>query len=117
MTFLQLQIHQSNVEFYVATLALGLLNAMKSGVIPFETGIWSLARPQFLDETLPFCSPELQMILQQFDELDALSTLVSSEQAIQQIDDWIETLQNIMAKQSQNIDFLIKVNAFQAALS
>ncbi|ULJ62880.1 hypothetical protein [Wielerella bovis] len=115
MTFLQIQIHQSNAEFYVATLALGLLNAMKSGAIPFETGIWSLARPQFLDETLPFCSPELQMILQQFDELDALSTLVSSEQAMQQMDDWIEILQNIMAKHIPNIDCQIIAQRFQAA--
>lgn len=109
MDTLQLHIKQSNAQFYVATLALGLLIAMKSEKISLETGIWSLGRPEFLNKTLPFCSPNLQNILQSFDELDALSELSSKQQVMQQIDDWIEYLQNLLADEVKKIDLLIQV--------
>ena len=58
-------------------LADGLLTAIQKGVVPVETGIWTLGRPKFWEvlENYPAISPALIEILQQVDEGDALNLL------------------------------------------
>lgn len=53
MKELILKTEVENASFYVSSLAIGILEGMKSGDVPLESGTWSLARPIFwkaLDE-------------------------------------------------------------------
>ena len=58
-------------------LACGVLTAIQKGVVPVETGIWTLGRPQFWEalENYHAVPPALSEILQQADEWDALNLL------------------------------------------
>lgn len=76
-----LDIPEANVEFYVASLARGILMAMKSGAIATEVGIWSLGRCVFQQALQGCISAELTAILDVFDELDALEAVGGDVQA------------------------------------
>ncbi len=58
-------------------LADGLLTAIQKGVVPVETGIWTLGRPQCWEALKNYHAvpPALIEILQQVDEGDALNLL------------------------------------------
>lgn len=75
MPGITLEIPQGNVEFYVASLARGVLMAMQTGAIGLEAGVWSLGRPVFQQALQGSISTELRAVLQAFDELDALKDL------------------------------------------
>ncbi|MEX2964505.1 hypothetical protein [Microbulbifer sp. TYP-18] len=66
-----------NAEFYLASLAIGILDSMRTGEISLEVGIWSLARPTFwepLEKSLKV-SCKLVDWISSMDELDALQEL------------------------------------------
>ena len=69
---MKLETNNENVEFYLASLALGLLEGMKQGVIHPEVGIWSLARTSFSNEILksPIISNDLKYVIECMDEID-----------------------------------------------
>lgn len=79
MNSLQIETDIENADFYLASLAIGILKSMKKGIVPFEVGIWSLARPIFWQD-LANCteiSSELIEIISNFDEIDGLDKEVS----------------------------------------
>ncbi|MBX7171698.1 MAG: DUF3969 family protein [Pyrinomonadaceae bacterium] len=67
-------------EPFVLCLALGTLEAIKSEIWSTEAGIWTIGRPNFLDELEKMnVSEETKNILVEFDELNALQDLVSED--------------------------------------
>lgn len=104
-----LHIHTPNPTLYIAFLALGLLSAIKSGVISPEAGIWTLRMPKNYDEILPYCTPKLQNIIECFDELDLLSRLDAVAYA-QTIDRLLRDLQQIVAEHSEPYDVHLSIS-------
>lgn len=71
-----LLVKSETFEPFVLCLALGTLEAIKCEIWSSEAGIWTIGRPNFLDELEKMnISEEIMNILVQFDELDALSRL------------------------------------------
>lgn len=76
----QLLVSDETFEPFVLCLALGTLEAIKSGVWSSEAGIWTIGRPNFLDQLEKLnVSEETLGILVEFDELNALEKLVSRD--------------------------------------
>ncbi|MBS1793698.1 MAG: hypothetical protein JSS81_07585 [Acidobacteria bacterium] len=76
----QLLVDAETFEPFVLCLALGTLEAMKAGIWPPDAGIWTVGRPNFLDELEKLrVSEETMNVLAQFDELSALEKLVESD--------------------------------------
>ncbi len=76
MQTFRLEFEENASELYVASLARGILEGIKSGALKSETGIWSLGRPLFKRALAAWpISPELRNVLEGFDELSALSEL------------------------------------------
>jgi len=72
----QLLVKSETFEPFVLCLALGTLEAMKSGIWSSEAGIWTIGRPNFIDELEKMnVSEETINLLVQFDELNALEKL------------------------------------------
>ncbi len=69
-----LEIGNGDREAFVLCLALGTLEAMRSGLWPMEAGIWTLARPIFW-EALVEIDAEVVTVLQSADELSAIAKL------------------------------------------
>lgn len=85
---LKLETNIANSEFYISALAIGILEGMKSGTVPFEEGIWSLGRPIFwnsFDDTNSL-SDNLLNCLKTFDEIDVIKSISSQESALKLID-------------------------------
>ncbi len=75
-----LLVNSATFEPFVLCLALGTLEAMKSGVWTPEAGIWTIGRPNFLDKLEELkVSDETMNVLVQFDELSALEKLVEND--------------------------------------
>ena len=75
-----LLVNSATFEPFVLCLALGTLEAMKSGVWTSEAGIWTIGRPNFLDKLEELkVSDETMTVLVQFDELSALEKLVEND--------------------------------------
>lgn len=69
-----------NANFYVSSIAIGILEGMKSGGVSLECGTWSLARPIFwqaLDQCVEIDSRLVDWV-SSLDELDALQNLDGS---------------------------------------
>lgn len=109
MPGITLEIPEASLEFYVASLARGVLAAMRSGSIETEVGIWSLGRPIF-QQTLQdsSISAELKNVLSVFDELDMLKTLGGDLQGT--LDHLLESLEACQRKAAscESTDFRIK---------
>ena len=76
----QLLVSDETFEPFVLCLALGTLEAIKSGVWSSEAGIWTIGRPNFLGKLEERkVSEETLDILTEFDELNALEKFVSRE--------------------------------------
>jgi hypothetical protein len=76
----QLLVSDETFEPFVLCLALGTLEAIKSGVWSSEAGIWTIGRPNFLDKLEELkVSEETINILVEFDELNALEKFVSRD--------------------------------------
>ncbi len=100
MKSLRIETDVENADFYLASLAIGILEGMKKGVIPFDVGIWSLARPVFWQD-LAICtevSSELIEIISSFDEIDGLDKEIS----LSIIDNMLINLEKIQARELQN---------------
>jgi len=71
------QVPESDVELFVVSLALGILEGIKSKSLLHEVGTWSLARPVFLSVLAKeeLITPQLKSIIEQFDELNLLHEL------------------------------------------
>ncbi|MCH7314343.1 hypothetical protein [Acinetobacter sp. ANC 3882] len=72
---MKLDTHNKNAEFYLASLALGILEGIKQGVVSPEAGIWSLSRSSFSSEVLKstMISDDLKDVIGCFDEIDVWS--------------------------------------------
>jgi hypothetical protein len=92
-TMLRLNVASSDAEAFILCLAFGTLNAMRSGVWPLGAGVWTLARPAFV-ETLPRASisDELLDILRRADELSALAELGGRAAADDEMDRMLNTV-------------------------
>lgn len=77
----QLFVSGETFEPFVLCLALGTLEAMKSGTWSAEAGIWTIGRPDFLEKLEELnVSEETINALVQFDELSALKNLVDEDE-------------------------------------
>ena len=77
----QLFVSGETFEPFVLCLALGTLEAIKSGTWSAEAGIWTIGRPDFLEKLEELnVSEETINALVQFDELSALKNLVSADE-------------------------------------
>jgi hypothetical protein len=73
---INLEIVSASRDALVLCLALGTLEAMRSGVWPLKAGIWTLGRPLFWEPLQRAGLPEEVLdIFQMADELDALGKL------------------------------------------
>ncbi|MBH0063697.1 hypothetical protein [Psychrobacter sp. SZ93C1] len=91
---LKLETNIASSEFYISSLAIGILEGMKSGTVSFEEGIWSLGRPAFwnsFDKT-NFLSDELLNCVKNFDEIDAMETISNKESALKTINELLSIL-------------------------
>ncbi len=74
---MKLETNNLNAEFYLASLALGILEAMKQGVVHPEIGVWSLGRlecsQQF--EDAPVLSDDLKYVIGCMDEITTWAEL------------------------------------------
>ncbi len=69
-----------NASFYVSSLAIGILEGMRSGSVPLECGTWSLARPIFWQALEECAVIDCRLVdwVSSLDELDALQKLDGS---------------------------------------
>ncbi len=74
MKELVLKTEIENASFYVSSLAIGILEGMKSGGVPLECGTWSLARPIFW-KALEECDEIDCRLVDWVSSLDELNTL------------------------------------------
>ena len=69
---MRIETHNLDAEFYIASLALGILYGMKQGVVHPTAGIWSLGRPAFSTQAnkAKELSSLLKKVIYAFDEID-----------------------------------------------
>ena len=74
---MKLETNNLNAEFYLASLALGILEAMKQGVVHPEIGVWSLGRLQCSQqfENSPVLSNDLKYVIGCMDEITTWAEL------------------------------------------
>jgi hypothetical protein len=101
---MKLETLNKNAEFYIASLALGVLEGMKQGILSPEAGIWSLSRSSFSSEFLKstIISDDLKYVITCFDEIDALSSFDGGEVKQQQM---IDELKQRCLSCLQGIDY------------
>lgn len=109
MKTIKLELEENAAEFYIASLARGILEGMKSGALPLEIGIWSLGRPAFRSATLATSiSAELTAVLESFDELNALAELgIDPSPLLRRMTDALNQCQRSLSIDSSN--FVIRV--------
>ena len=74
--YAQLLVKSETFEPFVLCLALGTLEAIKADIWSSEAGIWTIGRPNFLNEVEKMnVSEETLNVLVQFDELNALKEI------------------------------------------
>ena len=90
---MNLEIASTSCDAFVMCLALGTLEAMRSGTWPLEAGIWTLGRPVFWEPLKRAgVSEEILDILQTADELAALEKLGGRAAAEAVLDRMLETI-------------------------
>ena len=98
----QLSVSVETFEPFVLCLALGTLEAIKSEIWSSEAGIWTIGRPNFLDELEKMnVSEETVNIFAQFDEISTLEELNKEvfEEELQKIEQKIkQRLENFSGK-------------------
>lgn len=102
MQSLVLKTESENADFYVASLAIGILEGMKTGGVPTVVGTWSLARPVFWEamKISGVISSKLVDWVSSIDELEALEKL--SGNAIETIDELLGLLKQHQTKALTN---------------
>ncbi|MCU9948073.1 hypothetical protein [Pseudomonas sp. PDM13] len=108
MQNLKLEFEENAAEFYIASLARGILEGIKSGALTAETGIWSLGRPVFRNTLMTLSiSAALKAVLESFDELDALTELgIDLQPTLQRMIDALDRCQR-----SINVDASLTIRA------
>ena len=86
---MRIETHNLDAEFYIASLALGILYGMKQGVVHPEVGIWSLGRPAFSTQVnkAKELSNLLKKVIYVFDEIDCWED--NPRQQLRMIDEMI----------------------------
>ena len=69
-----LEVGKADREAFALCLALGTLEAMRSGIWPLKAGIWTLGRPGFW-EPMTEIDDKALVVFQSADELQALAKL------------------------------------------
>ena len=90
---LDLELDSTGRDALVLCLALGTLEAMRSGILPLEAGIWTLGRPVFWEPLK--CAgmhEEVIVVFQTVDELDALEKLAGRAAAEAVLDRMLEVI-------------------------
>jgi len=99
----QLLVSDETFEPFVLCLALGTLEAIKSGVWSSEAGIWTIGRPNFLDKLEELkVSEETINILVEFDELNALEKFVGRDDFNEKLAGIEHSIKKRLADFSQN---------------
>ena len=99
----QLLVSDETFEPFVLCLALGTLEAIKSGVWSSEAGIWTIGRPNFLDKLEELkVSEETINILVEFDELNALEKFVSRDDFNEKLSGIERDIKKRLARFSEN---------------
>lgn len=112
MQNLTLEFEENAAEFYIASLARGILEGIKSGALTAETGIWSLGRPVLRNAfAITSISTELMEVLEGFDELDALAELgIDPRPTLQRMIDALDRCQ----RSTDNRETSLIIRAFSA---
>ena len=80
-------------EAFSLCLALGTLQAIRSGAWPVEAGIWTIARPVFRSPLEHLGIPnDVMKVFRHADELSALLELAGRETVDRKLDEWIAVL-------------------------
>ena len=99
---MRIETHNLDAEFYIASLALGILYGMKQGVVHPEVGIWFLGRPAFLTQVnkAKELSNLLKKVIYVFDEIDFWEDNPRQQQRMidEMIADCLQCLQQAAAR-------------------
>lgn len=82
MTALIIKIEDiDNINSLLACLGLGVLHAIRNGILPPTYGVWTLGMPRVIEplEQTPSISEKILAVFQQFDELGAIKELIPGE--------------------------------------
>lgn len=95
---MQLHVLNDDLSSVLACLGIGLLWTIRQGVIPPESGIWTLARPQTWVplQDVELVPQEIIDVFQACDELSAIKKLVPDHYE-EAIDEFIQRLAAVMA--------------------
>jgi hypothetical protein len=90
-----LKVASADREAFALCLALGTLEAMRSGAWPLDAGIGTLARPVFYEPLEATNIPdEVLAVFRGADELSALASLAGRATAERKLDEWIAVLKS-----------------------
>ena len=99
---MRIETHNLDAEFYIASLALGILYGMKQGMVHPEVGIWFLGRPAFLTQVnkAKELSNLLKKVIYVFDEIDFWDDepLLQQQMIDSMIADCLQCLQQAAAR-------------------
>ena len=98
------EVDASDLEAFVACLALGTLEAMRLGTWPLDAGTWTLARPEFWQALEVSGLPkELLDVLQRADELSALEALCGRPAVEAELDRMLEVVRARLAEKTSSL--------------
>jgi hypothetical protein len=98
------EVDAPDLEAFVACLALGTLEAMRSGSWPSRAGTWTLARPAFWQTLESAGLPKsLLDVIQSADELSALEALSGPPAVDVELDKMIEAVRASLAKTASSM--------------
>lgn len=98
----RLEIAVADREALSLCLALGTLEAIRSGAWPAEAGIWTIARPCFWKSLENIGIPDdVLNVFRSADELDAIAKLIGAEDVDKTLIKWIGILHGRLAAMSQ----------------
>jgi hypothetical protein len=93
-----LQVASADQEAFALCLALGTLEAIRSGAWPTEAGAWTLGRPIFRGKLEALGMPgEVLDVFRSVDELSALEALAGNEAVEKRLREWTSLLRARLA--------------------
>lgn len=97
---MQLKIRETDLPAFLACLGIGVLSAIRTGTLPPEMGIWTLAAPKFWKPLLDISAVPRGIldVLQTCDELSAMRRLMAEDEFDAQVAGLIDQLQIELAK-------------------
>ena len=92
----------SDCEAFALCLALGTLEAIRSGAWPVEAGTWTIARPAFREPLITAGIPaEVMAVFSGADELSALMALAGRDAVERRLADWMAVIRTRLAVLSE----------------